>query len=192
VLLASACAAFTASASAQEPDYLFQTPPTTQAPPAESPPSTPATTPTTPAPSAIETPGTTDAGTPDEIPGGGEAEPEINADAQDALARAQQAMAVGDTTTALAAIDEAISLQPDYYAAFAFRSAVARLMGNYEDSIRAATQAISIDPTQPDGYFNQALSYTELKQYDKAIATVDEWLKNSPNNPQAYAVNAAV
>lgn len=198
-LLASACAAFSASASAQEPDYLFQqTPPATQTPAAEPPssagpvtpaPSTPA--PSTPAPSAIETPATTDTGAPTDDAAGAAA-PEINADAEEALGRAQQAMNMGDTAGALSAIDEAISLQPDYYAAFAFRSGVNRLMGNYEEAIRAAEQAISIDPTQPDGYFNQALSYSELKQYDKAVATVEAWLKATPNNPQAYAVNAAI
>jgi tetratricopeptide (TPR) repeat protein len=194
-LLASACVAFSATARAQDPeDYLFQTPPMTQTPPAEAPSTTPSAAPTTPAPteSGIETPGGVDTTLSDPSATGGAVEPEINADAQDALARAQQAMAMGDSTAALAAIDEAISLQPDYYGAFAFRAGVLRLMGNFEEAIRASSQAISIDPTAPDGYFNQALSYTELKQYDKAIATTDEWLKNSPNNPQAYAVNAAI
>lgn len=196
-LLASACAAFSASSGAQEPeDYLFQTPPATQTPGAETPaaPSaaTPSAGPSAPAPSGIETPATTDAAPTDAAAGGEATEPEINADAQDALARAQQAASMGDTTAALSAIDEAISLQPDYYAAFTFRAAVLRVMGNYEEAIRASVQAISIDPTQADGYFNQALSYLELKQYDKAVASVDEWLKNSPNNPQAFAVNAEI
>lgn len=194
VLLASACAAISATAVAQEPeDYLFQPAPTTQTPAAETPATPPATPlPSPPAESGIETPAATGATTTEPGTDAAAAQPEINADAQDALARAQQAMAMGDTTTALSAIDEAISLQPDYYAAFAFRATVHRLMGNYDEAVRAASQAISIDPTQADGYFNQALAYLEMKQYTNALATTEEWLKNSPNNPQAYAISAAV
>lgn len=182
------------AAAAQPPEYLFQQPPATEQPEAETPatPSPSAAQPTTPAPAdSIETPPTpADAATPaDEAAA---EEPQINDDALLAFQRANVAISQGDVTAALAALDEAISLQPDYYDAFLLRNLVYRISGDFEESLRAAAQALAIDPEAPNGYLNRALTYIEMKDYPKALADVDESLKYGPNNPQAFIVAGVV
>jgi tetratricopeptide (TPR) repeat protein len=186
-LIASSCAALSASALAQPPDFLFQDPAGTEA----TTPAGPAAEPAAPAAGGIETPAGAGAETPDAAAGEG-TEPEINQDAVVAFQEAQVAMAQGNPAAALEKIDEAISLQPDYYDAFVGRSSLQRALGNFDEALRAAQQALSIKPDGPDAYLNQALVYIDLKDFDKALAATDEWLKVSPKSPQAYAVTALV
>jgi tetratricopeptide (TPR) repeat protein len=168
-------------AGAQPPDYLFQQAPTTEQPAAETP-AAPATSPT------VETPAATDAAD-TAAPADAAAEgPQINDDALEAFQRANVLVNQGDVAGALAATDEAISLQPDYFDAFLFRNLVYRLTGNFAEAIRAVDQAIAIDATAANGYLNRALTYLEMKEFDKALADVDQVLKTSPNNAQAFVV----
>ncbi len=176
-------AALASAAAAQPPDFLFQETPAAEQSAAETPttPSAEPAQPTTPAPSTAGDPAVPD----DAAAAEG---PQINDDALAAFQQAQIAMSQGDPTGSLTALDEAISLQPDYYDAFLFRNLVYRVIGNFEESLRAASQALAIAPERPDGYLNRALTYLEMKDYAKALADVDESLKVAPNNPEAYGV----
>ncbi len=195
IALAAICGA--TPAAAQVPDTLFQETPAAEQPTLEDPLSDgatqPAANPTAPAPSGVETPSAeAGAAAPDAAAGAAAAEPEINVDAQDALLRAQQAASQNNFTQALTEIDEAISLQPDYYDAFALRSMVQRLSRNPQEAVRSAQQAISIKPDGPDAHVALALAYIDMKDYANALKSMEEWLTSSPNNPQAYVVMAHV
>ncbi|MDZ4778804.1 MAG: tetratricopeptide repeat protein [Planctomycetia bacterium] len=173
-------------AAAQPPDYLFQQAPTAEQPAAETPttetPAAPVTSPT------VETPAATDAADATAEAAAPAEGPQINDDALEAFQRANILVNQGDFAGALAATDEAISLQPDYFDAFLFRNLVYRLTGNFVEAIRAVDQAIAIDPVAANGYLNRALTYVETKDFDKALADVDEVLKTTPNNAQAFVV----
>ena len=74
-------------------------------------------------------------------------EDEINLDAQEAYERAQQeALYYGDYDAAFEAMDEALGFDPKYVEVFILRSLVHRVLGEYQQSVDAATQAIEIDP----------------------------------------------
>jgi len=59
--------------------------------------------------------------------------------------------------------------------------------GKFAAAIEAADKVISIDPTLMNPYINRAWAYTEVGQYDKAIADCNTVLKVNPNN--ALALN---
>jgi len=56
----------------------------------------------------------------------------------------------------------------------------------FNDAVELYTKAIEIDPEYSSAYFNRALTYTELGEYEKALRDIDIVLKFEPNAFDAY------
>lgn len=52
---------------------------------------------------------------------------------------------------------------------------------DFPKAVAALTQALSIDPTNPDAFYALALAYGHQKKYPEALKNIDEALKLKPN-----------
>jgi tetratricopeptide (TPR) repeat protein len=60
---------------------------------------------------------------------------------------------------------------------------------DYQESLKAANQAIKIEPDLPDPWFEKVLSYMALFEYDKAAKAADTALSKKPDYSSMYAVD---
>lgn len=61
--------------------------------------------------------------------------------------------------------------------------------GDFTKSIKYLTEANKYDDTNPLIYYNLCLAYTITKNLDKTKWAVDNYIKNSPNNPNRHFTN---
>ena len=57
----------------------------------------------------------------------------------------------------------------------------------YEDAIKALTEAIRLNPEDPDLYNIRGLSYAALGQHDQAIQDYDEAIRLDPKDADFYS-----
>jgi serine/threonine protein kinase/tetratricopeptide (TPR) repeat protein len=65
-------------------------------------------------------------------------------------------------------------------------------LGQYENALENARQAVAIDPDSIANYENLASAYAGLNRVDEARATLNEGLKHRPNNPFLHLMLAGL
>lgn len=65
--------------------------------------------------------------------------------------------------------------------------AVAESQGNTSGAMAQYQQAVTLDPTLADGWFKLATLQARAKQYDRAVASWQGYLKQAKNDPAGYA-----
>ena len=108
------------------------------------------------------------------------------------LAKAEAGMV--DHQGALEAVTKAAELNPKEFGSLKLQIATwvnfddglqALQRKDYPKAIKLLTEALKIQPENPDGYYNLALAYGHQKKYDEALKNINEALKLKPNE-KAY------
>lgn len=96
-----------------------------------------------------------------------------------------------DVAAARAALDRAVTLNPNQMTAFAYRALVLAMAGVPEPAIEDATRALRLSPLDPANYQPQmalAISHIWLRQYDEAVAWAHKAIEGAPPRyPMSYA-----
>ncbi|PLZ89968.1 hypothetical protein CEN44_11910 [Fischerella muscicola CCMEE 5323] len=58
--------------------------------------------------------------------------------------------------------------------------------GDYQGAIAAYEEALQINPSHPDAYFQRAVAYYDLKNYQAAFEDLNQVVRLTPNSPVAY------
>ena len=75
----------------------------------------------------------------------------------------------GDQNKAIADLNAALRLKPDYAVAFYNRGLAYKIKGQRAQAIRDYTEAIRLNPDYAFAYVNRGNAYSETGVYDKAI-----------------------
>jgi TolB-like protein len=110
---------------------------------------------------------------------------EMGRDDPDALSMAGNTIALlaGENTTALAAVDRAIALNPNSALAWGIRGWVLSWRNQPEPAIQAQLQAIRLSPRDPLAYqfaAGLAFAHMEAGRYEEAIEWADRTLQTQP------------
>jgi adenylate cyclase len=92
----------------------------------------------------------------------------------------------GDTSTALAALDRAITLNPNFAAAFGHRSMILGFINQPDEAILSAHQAIRLSPLDPVTFaFCNALALAHLiaDQYEEGLIWADRAARENSGLP---------
>ena len=96
-----------------------------------------------------------------------------------------------DIGTARAALDKAVTLNPNQAAAYAYRSLVLAMAGEPEPAIEDANHALRLSPLDPTNYQPQmalVVAHIWLGQYPEAVAWAHTAIKGAPPRyPMSYA-----
>jgi tetratricopeptide (TPR) repeat protein len=92
----------------------------------------------------------------------------------------------GDPDRAIAALDEAIRLDPKDASAYANRAAADLRKGDYDRAIADLDEAIRLNPTYATAYGIRGNAYVGKDDYDRAIADFDEAIRLDPKDANAY------
>jgi len=91
-----------------------------------------------------------------------------------------------DYEGALAAMDEAIKLEPRYSGYFVNRAFIKYNLDDYFGAMADFDYAIALDPASLEGHFNRALLLSEVGDNNKAIEDFNYVLKSHPDNFMAH------
>jgi adenylate cyclase len=92
---------------------------------------------------------------------------------------------------AISELERAVSLDPNYAEAFAFLAEVLNFAGRPDEAIGFVKKALRLDPNyQAHCVFHLAHSYWLLRQYDEAIAAMQDSLHRNPNFLPAHRMLA--
>ncbi len=92
---------------------------------------------------------------------------------------------------AIADINKALELQPDYNMAYAMRGNVYASLGNIQQALADLNQAIQIKPEEAHHYFFRGQVYKKIKDYPKAIADFKKAIELEPQNPEHYVTRGS-
>lgn len=106
--------------------------------------------------------------------------------------QAQAFAGLGQYPQALAAIDRALGLAPDYAEAWNNRGAVLTYLERWQEAVTALQQAAELDPGYASPWANLGRVQRMLGQYTAAIAAYDEALERSPEDAELWANRSAV
>jgi tetratricopeptide (TPR) repeat protein len=93
---------------------------------------------------------------------------------------------LGEYEKAIADLDQAIELDPEYALAYNHRGAAYFSLGEYEKAIADYDRAIELDPEYAMAYNNRGYAYLNLGEYEKAIADWDQAIELDPELAMAY------
>ena len=96
-----------------------------------------------------------------------------------------------DYDRAIADLNMAINIKPDYTAAFNVRGLAYNAKGDGDRAIADFDQAIRIDPKNAAALTNRGDAYQKKRDYDRAIADFDQAIKADPNFAGAWLSAAA-
>jgi tetratricopeptide (TPR) repeat protein len=97
----------------------------------------------------------------------------------------------GDYDQAIADLNQALKLKPDYAEAYNNRAIIYAQKGNYDQAIADISQALKLKPDNADAYNNRGIVYDKKGDYDQAIADLTQALKLKPeDNAEAYSNRA--
>ncbi|MFG6102983.1 tetratricopeptide repeat protein [Leptothoe sp. EHU-05/26/07-4] len=81
---------------------------------------------------------------------------------------------------ALASINRAVGIQPDYVAAHNHRSTILWYLGRYAEALAANQQAINLDKTYAPAWFARGVIFRATEQYSHALAAYNQALALNP------------
>ncbi len=96
------------------------------------------------------------------------------------------AAAAGNFKQAMSSFDRAITLNPQYFAAYIERGNIKDGIGDLAGAIADYTSAISIDSKSAIAYYNRATVLSKSGKHPAAIADYDKAVSIDPNYAQAY------
>jgi tetratricopeptide (TPR) repeat protein len=94
----------------------------------------------------------------------------------------------GDYKGAVAELNQAISLNPQYVEALGERGGARYSVKDYQGAIQDFTQAIKINPNFAEAYIGRGASHFELKNYQEAVQDLTQAIKINPNFSEAYII----
>jgi tetratricopeptide (TPR) repeat protein len=107
--------------------------------------------------------------------------------ASDLVIQAADQLIVGKPKEALATMEQAIRLQPNYASAYIARGVFRSEVKDYRGAIADYDQAIRLNPNSSFAYLYRGNARINLKDYRGAIADYDQTVRLSPNFSLAYA-----
>src|SRR6266702_3304330 len=93
---------------------------------------------------------------------------------------------------ALAAYEQALSLDPNDADAYIGKGAALNRLKRYEEALAAFEQALSLDPNVANACTNKGIVLCLLKRYEEALATFEQALSLDPNDANAYALKSII
>lgn len=87
---------------------------------------------------------------------------------------------------AIAAYDQAIQKQPDFYQAWWSRAWALNHLQRYEEALAAYEEALKIQPDDPAIWTDKGVVLAYLQRYEKAIAACDKAIQLNPEYPYAW------
>jgi tetratricopeptide (TPR) repeat protein len=93
---------------------------------------------------------------------------------------------------ALEAFDRAVSINPEFHAAYFMRAVVHRRRGEDDAAIADYTSAIRIKPDDPDAYYNRALIRLDHGDPERALADFGEFAQRKPDDPDGHLRRAEI
>ncbi len=100
----------------------------------------------------------------------------------------------GDYEQAIADLNQALKLKPDYAEAYNNRGNVYAQNGNYDQAIADITQALKLKPDSAEAYNNRGaayngrgFAYNTKDDYDRAITDLTQAIKLKPDSAEAYS-----
>jgi tetratricopeptide (TPR) repeat protein len=108
------------------------------------------------------------------------------ATASDFVIESSEKYKKGDLQGAIADLDKAITLNPNYAEAYNSRGLTYRALKNYQRAIADYDKAVALNPTLALAYTNRGILYHALKDYPKAIADFDKAIEINANHTYAY------
>ncbi|MGG6294061.1 tetratricopeptide repeat protein [Leptolyngbya sp. AN02str] len=90
-----------------------------------------------------------------------------------------------DYEEAIAAYDQALTLQPGDHEALNNKGSALFNLGRYEEAIAAYDQALAIQPDDHDALYNKGIALSDLGRYEEAIAAYDHALAIQPDDHEA-------
>jgi tetratricopeptide (TPR) repeat protein len=100
--------------------------------------------------------------------------------------RARCRLKRGETSLAMADLDEAIRLDPGLALAHSVRGAAWRLEKRPDRSLADLDEAIRLDPKFAEAYLIRAIVHREKKEHDRAIGDASEAIRLDPEEARAY------
>ena len=91
---------------------------------------------------------------------------------------------------AITKFDEAIRLNPEFFAAYYNRGEAYIILAQYQRAIQDFDEAIRLNPEHIDSYQNRGVAYVILAQYQRAIEDFDEAIRLDSEEALAYANRA--
>jgi Tfp pilus assembly protein PilF len=91
----------------------------------------------------------------------------------------------GDYDQTIAALTDAIRLNPNYVAAYVNRGIVYTIKEDYDRAITDHNEAIRLNPNNSEAYNNRGYAYAMKEDYDRAQADWEKALEFDPNNTSA-------
>lgn len=86
----------------------------------------------------------------------------------------------GENEAAIAYLNKAIKLVPQYKSAYYSRGRIRFLMGDYSGSIEDYSQTIKLNPQDAGAYANRCVSHFKLSNFTAAVADCSEAIKINP------------
>lgn len=86
----------------------------------------------------------------------------------------------GENEAAIAYLNKAIKLVPQYKSAYYSRGRIRFLMGDYLGSIEDYSQTIKLNPQDAGAYANRCVSHLKLSDFTAAVADCSEAIKINP------------
>jgi tetratricopeptide (TPR) repeat protein len=87
---------------------------------------------------------------------------------------------MGDNDNAINDFTNAIRLNPDFEAAYAYRALAYRSKGDHDRAIADFTHVIRINPHDAIGYFSRGMLYNDKGDYNRAIEDFNRALQFDP------------
>jgi tetratricopeptide (TPR) repeat protein len=87
---------------------------------------------------------------------------------------------------ALAALDEAILLDPGYARAYYNKSLVLHDLARYEEALSTCEQLIRLEPRDAKAYYHKSYILNSLNRYEEALAALEQALRLAPDYAPAY------
>jgi tetratricopeptide (TPR) repeat protein len=108
------------------------------------------------------------------------------ATASDFVIESSEKYKKGDLQGAIADLDKAITINPEYAEAYNSRGLTYRALKDYQKAIADYDKAIALSPKLALAYTNRGIIYHVIKEYPKAIADFDKAIEINANHTYAY------
>ena len=112
--------------------------------------------------------------------------PAPTATARDYVEQGTDSGAKGDLDAAIAAFDQALSIDPKYAPAYFFRGKAHALQNKPDDAIADYSKVIQYDPNNKEAYFQRGSLRGQEGDFDEAISDFSAVIKLDPKNAPAY------